>query len=395
MSVSITVFLLFIGYIIFSIDKKKENFPVPPILVIIGIGLFFVPYFSQISVTKEIIYHVFLPGLLFVSAYQFPFSDFKRYAGIITFLSTAGILLTVLLLGTLIYAVSLPFIEIPFIGALLMAAILTPTDPVSVVSVLKKSADDDLIADVVEGESLLNDGTSIVLFTFISGIYLQTQSISPMAFIGEFLYVSLGGIALGGVFGWLFSQAIHYTHNKEYQVMLSIILAYGSFNLAEFLGVSGVLATVFAGIMLSFEFGRAIREAHFREALDGFWGVIEISILSLLFLLIGILAADYLIFNYWGLAVLVFAGSLIVRLLVIAGATQLLPVWHKKMSMSECVLVSWSGLKGSVSIFLILSLKATGADGIDLIISLTFAVVLISLVVQSIGVHPLSKKLLG
>ncbi|MGJ9383829.1 cation:proton antiporter [Salipaludibacillus sp. CF4.18] len=394
MSVSITIVLLFIGYIIFAIDKKQEDLPVPPILVIIGIGLFFVPFFLEVEVTKEMIYHVFLPALLFVSAYQFPFADLKKHAGIITFLATAGTLLMVVILGGIIYAVSLPFLSLSFVGAMLIASILTPSDPVSVVSVLKKSAKDNLIVDVVEGESLLNDGTSIVIFTFILGIFMQTQSLSPVAFVGDFLYVSLGGVAIGLVFGWLFSQAIHFTHHKEYQVMLSIILAYGSFHIAEHFGVSGVLATVFAGIVLSFEFGRLIKEEHFREALDGFWGIVEISILSILFLVIGIVSADYLFFDYWGLAIVIFIASLLVRFLIITGSTQLIPAWNKKVSLKESVLISWSGLKGSVSIFLILSLQVGSSQEIDVIISITFAVVLMSLIIQSIGVHPLAKKLL-
>lgn len=393
MTVSIAIFLLFIGYIIFSIDKKQEDFPVPPILVLIGIGLFFVPYFSSVDVTKEMIYNVFLPSMLFVSAYQFPFVDLKKYAGIITFLATAGIVVTVLLLGTVIYVVSLPFISLSFIGALLIASILTPTDPVSVVSVLKKSSKDNVTVDIVEGESLLNDGTSIVIFTFILGIYLQNQSLSSASFIGEFLFVSLGGVATGVVFGWLFSQAIHFTHHKEYQVMLSIILAYGSFHIAEHVGVSGVLATVFAGIMLSFEFGRVIQEEHFREALDGFWRIIEISILSLLFLLIGIVSADFLFFSYWPLAIAIFIVSLIVRLIIITSTIRLVPSWNKIISLNESILISWSGLKGSVSIFLILSIQSGSGQETEYIISLSFAVVLISLIIQSIGVHPLTQKL--
>lgn len=393
MSVSIAIFLLFIGYIIFSIDKKQENFPVPPILVLIGIGLFFVPYFSSVDVTKEMIYHVFLPSMLFISAYQFPFADLKKYAGIIIFLATVGIVVTVLLLGSVIYTISLPFISLSFIGALLIASILTPTDPVSVVSVLKKSSKDNVTVDIVEGESLLNDGTSIVIFTFILGIYVHNQSLSSASFFGEFLFVSLGGVAIGVVFGWLFSQAIHFTHHKEYQVMLSIILAYGSFHIAEHVGVSGVLATVFAGIMLSFEFGRVIQEEHFRQALDGFWGIIEISILSLLFLLIGIVSADFLFFSYWPLAIAIFIASLIVRLMIITSTIKLVPSWNKIISLNESILISWSGLKGSVSIFLILSIQSGSGQETDYIISLSFAVVLISLIIQSIGVRPLTQKL--
>jgi CPA1 family monovalent cation:H+ antiporter len=387
------IILLFVGYMIFTIDKKKEDFPVPPILVLLGIGLSFIPYFSSVEVTKDLIYHILLPALLFISAYRFPPSALKRNGGIIGFLATIGIILTILLLGSAIYATASFFVSLSFIGCLLIASMLTPTDPISVVSILEQSSGNKLMADIVEGESLINDGTSIVIFTVLSGMYIQHTPFSIGKFLSEFFLVSLGGIILGLAVGWLFSKAIHITHHREYQVMLSIILAYGAFNIAELIGVSGVLATVFAGIMLSFEFERSITEDHFRESLDGFWGVIEISILSLLFLLIGIVAAHHLSFDTLGLAFIIFLASLAVRIFIITGTTQLFPAWRKKITWKESILLSWSGLKGSMSIFLILSLQAKESQHTDLIISLTFAAVLLSLFVQSIGVHPLSKKL--
>ncbi|WP_226584598.1 cation:proton antiporter [Halobacillus litoralis] len=393
MSINQTIFLLLIGYLIFTIDKKQANLPVPMILVFIGIGLSFVPFFSSVHVTEYLIYYVFLPPLLFVSAYRFPPEHFKKNSNLIIFLSTVGIILTVGILGAVLYVISGPFISLTFSGALLLAAILTPTDPVSVVSILKNSTSDKKIADVVEGESLLNDGTSVVIFTVLIGMYTDSQSFSLLSFFGEFLLVSLGGVGLGVFFGWIISKGVHYTHNKEYQVMLSIILAYGIFNLAEAFHISGVLATVSAGLMLSFEYGRTFKEEHFKETLDGFWGVVETSALSLLFLLIGIEAAGYLAAPVWGFAFIVFGLSILVRFLIIGGSTQLFTTWRRRINWRESALLTWAGLKGTMSIFLILSFK-TEAEGGETFIALAFASVLISLVLQSIGVFPLSKRLL-
>ncbi|WP_342389286.1 cation:proton antiporter [Salinicoccus bachuensis] len=395
MTTSQIIILLFIGYLIFTIDKKQENFPVPIILLMLGIGLYFIPYFSTVEVTERTIYHVFLPALLFTSAYQFPADGLRKNGGIIIFLATVGIMITVALLGAAIYALSGPFVSISFVGALLLAAILTPTDPVSVVSVIKKAAGDEKVADVVEGESMINDGTSIVIFSVLAGMFTGNRSVSVFSFIGEFLLVSVGGAALGVIFGWLMAKAVHFTHHRQYQVMLSIILAYGIFNLAEAISVSGVLATVFAGIMLSFEYGTASKEEHFRESLDGFWNIVEPSILSLLFLLIGIQAADALLFGSWGFALIIFALSLIIRFIVIMGTTQMFSKWRHKINWRESVLISWSGLKGSMSVYLILSLYSQTSSGdADIIISLGFASVFLSLVIQSLGVSPLSKKLI-
>ncbi|WP_342039378.1 sodium:proton antiporter [Gracilibacillus kekensis] len=382
------IILLLIGYIIFTIDTKQENFPVPTILVIIGICLVFVPFFDSIQITENIIYHIFLPALLFVSAYQFPIKDLKKNAGLILTLATIGIIITVFLLGTLTWLIA----PIGFASALVVAAILTPTDPISVVSIIKKATGNDQIADTVEGESMLNDGTSIVLFTTLFSVANQEKSFSLISFLGEFLLVSLGGVVVGLVCGYLVSKIVHYSHHRQYQIMLSIILAYGSFLIAEAFHVSGVLATVASGMMISFEYGRAIKEEHFRESLDGFWKIVEISLLAILFLVIGIEITEYIAINFWLYALVIFIFMIIVRMFIVFVITKVvhqLPWQHQ-------FLISWAGLKGSMSVFLILTLYAKNASGIDSewMVAVSFTVVLLSLTVQSLSMAPISRKLL-
>ncbi|WP_349408964.1 sodium:proton antiporter [Pseudalkalibacillus sp. SCS-8] len=395
MSVSQVILLLLIGYIVFTIDKKQKNVPVPVLLVLIGIGLSFIPYFSGIEVTKEVIYGIFLPGLLFKAAYSFSPKALKANAGIIGMLSTIGIIVTTLFLGALIAFIGGLFTSISFVGALVIAAILTPTDPVSVVSILKKATSDDSnVADVVDGESMINDGTSVVLFGVISGIYMENKSFDFLSFLGEFLYMGVGGAVLGLVIGWIFSKAIHITHHKDYQVMLSIIIAYGVFHIAEHLGFSGVLATVAAGVMLAWEFNHTNKEDHYQEALSGFWDVVEPSILSLVFLLIGIVATEHLYMDLWGLAFIIFLLSMLVRFVVIYGTTQMFGPWRRDIGLKKAALITWSGIRGTMSVVLILSLHEKATGDLDLLLSLSFSVVVLSLVIQSLGVYPLSKKLI-
>ncbi|SDL80462.1 cation:proton antiporter [Sediminibacillus halophilus] len=385
------VLLLFIGYIVFSIDKKQKYFPVPMVLVLLGILLSFISYFDSLKITKEIIFNVFLPALLFTSAYQFSLDSLKKNKWIIATLTTVGLMATAGLLGVAIYFISGPFLQISFVGALLIAAILTPTDPVSVVSILKQSTGNEKIADIVEGESMVNDGTSIVIYSVLLTMYKSGESFSVGSFLGEFILVSAGGIILGIIFGWLLGRAVHYTHHKQYQVMLSIIVAYGSFHIAEKIGVSGVLATVTAGIMLSWEFGKSEKEDYFHDSLDGFWNIVEPSVLALIFLLIGIDAADYLAFPGWVLAFIIFVLSLVVRFLVLAGFTSAVPAWRKNFSAGDVGLITWSGIKGTMSVALLLGLEA-GVDNDNVLVSLTFAAILLSLVIQSVGVYPLTKE---
>src|SRR5690606_25359203 len=279
----------------------------------------FLPYFKELEVTETVIYDVLLPGLLFVSAYQFSTDALRKNAGIMGVLSTGGVGLTIAWVGL---AVSWRWgwlFAISFAGASVISVALAPTDPASVVSSLKKSSPDKSIADIVDGESMINDGTSIVLFSVLAGIYLESHSFDVLSALGEFFYVSAGGVILGVAVGWLLSKAIHITHHRDYQVMLSIALAYGAFQLAESFGFSGVLATVSAGIMLSWEFSHANKEDHYREALSGFWDVVEPSLLSLLFLLIGIEATEHLAWGNWLLAILILFASIAIRFVIVGG----------------------------------------------------------------------------
>jgi monovalent cation:H+ antiporter, CPA1 family len=390
MSSNQIIILLFIGYLVYTIDKKQKNFPAPLVLLLIGIGLSFLPFFSSVHITKDIIFEWFLPALLFISAYQFPFAHLKKHAGIIAALSTLGLLFSALLLGSLLYVLSGPFLSLSFVGALLIASILTPTDPVSVVSILKQASKDPKIADVVEGESMVNDGTSIVLFTVFAGMYLGGESFSISSFLYDFALVSIGGIAIGTIFSWIVCRAISFTHQRQYQVMLSIVLAYGSFYVAENLGVSGVLSVVAAGIMLSYELDGYIKESHYREYLNSFWEVVEPSILALIFLLIGIETTNYLDFDHWLFVGLVFLASIIVRFLVLAGIIKSFSAWRSEFNWKDISLVTWSGIRGTMSVALLLSLESEYGSGDSTLISLTFGAVLLSLIFQSVTIYPMS-----
>lgn len=387
--------LLLIGYIIYTVDLKKKFFPVPVILVVIGLALSFIPYFSELHISKDMVFEVFLPALLFTAAYQFPLKQLKENWGIIAVLSTLGLIVTAVLLGASIYWISGFFASLSFTGALLLAAILIPTDPVSVTSILKESTGAEQIADVVEGESMVNDGTSIVLFTVFLSMFQTGNGFSIGKFLGEFLLVSAGGVAIGLLLGWILSKVVHITHHKEYQVMLSIAVAYGGFYIAEALGVSGVLATVVTGIMLSYEIEKTKEDHNIREYLDGFWDIITPTLLTVLFLLIGIQAASYLAFPEWGFAAAIFVLSLAARFVMLGGFIYAVPAWRNEFQndFSTISLITWSGIKGSMSVALLLWLEEAASGKDQLLVSLSFAVIVISLIVQSTGIYPLSKLL--
>lgn len=387
--------LLFIGYIVYTIDIKKNFFPVPVVLVLIGLGLSFMPYFENFQISKDIIFNIFLPAILFTSAYQFPLKQLRANIGIIVTLSSIGMIAIVFLMGLSIYLAGTVFTALSFSASFLLAAILAPTDPVSVTTVLKESSGAEQIADVVEGESMINDGTSIVFFTIFLTMYQTGNGFSVGEFVTELLVVSFGGLLLGILIGWLMSKTIRFTKDKKYHVMLSIIGAYGSFYIGEALGVSGVLATVAAGIFVSYEMRKEIEEDNLQQSLDGFWDIVTPVLLAVLFLLIGIRGADYLAFSEWWFAVAIFLFAILIRFIVIAAFIYGIPVWRRefKNDFSTITLTAWSGIKGAMSVALLLWLEETAGGDDQILVSLSFAAILLSLVIQSIGIYPLSKIL--
>ncbi|GAE94270.1 Na+/H+ antiporter NhaP [Gracilibacillus boraciitolerans JCM 21714] len=164
------------------------------------------------------------------------------------------------------------------------------------------------------------------------------------------------------------------------------------FLIAEAIHVSGVLATVASGMMISYEYGRAIKEDHFRRSLDGFWDIVEISFLAILFLVIGIEITEYISLEYFLYAFAIFILMVFVRILIVYMTTKII----HPLSWPYHFLISWAGLKGSMSVFLILTLytKSTNGFNSEWVVAVTFTTVLISLVIQSLSIAPISRKIL-
>ncbi|MCM3280227.1 cation:proton antiporter [Exiguobacterium sp. MER 193] len=338
---------------------------------------------------------MFLPALLFTSAYQFKYKDLKDNIGIIAILSTIGLVLTAILMGYGTFWISELFTPLSLTASFLLASILIPTDPVSVTAILKRSKGEKRIADVVEGESMVNDGTSVVIFTIFLSMFATGEHFSTLSFLTEFLIVSAGGIGIGFIFGFVLKKLMIVSFKKHELVMLTIVIAYGAFYLADALEVSGVLATVTAGMMLSHELGMKEDYESVQRHLNGFWDIVIPILLALLFLFIGIEATSYLSVSLWTFAVLLFLLSLLTRFIVVGGLVYTVPVWRRefKDDLTATSLLTWSGIKGTMSIALVLWLEAENINGSSEMISLAFAVILLSLILQSIGVYPLTTYL--
>ncbi|MCT1401088.1 sodium:proton antiporter [Paenibacillus sp. p3-SID867] len=375
---------------------KKVNQPYSIALVVVGLllGLIHVPvleeaetFITQSNVFQAIIISLFLPILLGDATLKLPFSHLREQSKPVIALAFGGTLLSFLLIALAMYGL----MGLPLIVSFTFAALMSATDPISVISIFKSLGVPKKIVTIIEGESLFNDGIAVVLFQ-ISSIYLLTYMEMGWVGIGSgvllFLKFSLGGIAVGAVLGFLFSQLIRFYDDYPLEIAFSMLLFFGSYFIAEHFHVSGVIAVVVGGLIFG-SYGARIGMSETRKMnINSFWDVITLVANSLIFLMIGLEIKHIDFTDKWALIGASILIVLIGRTLAVYASMKFL----KSFPASWQVILNWGGLKGSLSIALALSLPTT-FEGRDDILVLTFSVVLFSLLVQGLTIKPLVKKL--
>lgn len=387
--------LLVISLAVIAIAKLLKR-PYSIALVIVGLilGLTEIPYLDeaeqfivQSDVFQVIIISLFLMILLGDASLKLPFSQLREEKKPIIALAIGGTLLSFLLIGLGAYYL----IGLPIVAAFTFASLMSATDPISVISIFKSLGVPKKLVTIIEGESLFNDGVSVVLFQ-ISTVFLI--SYLDMGIVGLsqglllFLKFSIGGIIIGGVSGFIFSQIVRIYDDYPLEIALSVLMFFGSYFVAEHFHVSGVIAIVVSGIILG-NYGRKIgMSSTTKMNIDSFFDTITFFANSLIFLMIGLEIKNVHLAEKWGYIALAILIVLISR--TIALYISLAPL--KGFSEKYKVILNWGGVKGSLSIALALSLPRT-FDGREEILILTFSVVLFSLLIQGLTISPLIKKM--
>lgn len=387
--------LLAVSIFVIGISKKL-NQPYSIALVIVGLlmGVTNIPlleeaeaFITQSHVFQAIIISLFLPILLGDATLKLPFSHLKEQSKPVLALAFGGTLLSFLIIAFSAYYL----LDLPLIVAFTFGALMSATDPISVISIFKSLGVPKSVVTIIEGESLLNDGIAVVLFQ-ISSLYLLSYMELGWLGLGSglllFLKFAIGGILIGTVLGYLFSQLIRFYDDYPLEIAFSMLLFFGSFFIAEHFHVSGVIAVVVAGLIFG-NYGAKIGMSETTKVnINSFWDVVTLIANSLIFLMIGIEIKNIDFTDKW---VMIAAAILI----VLAGRTIALYTsvhFIKGFSQSWKAVLNWGGLKGSLSIALALSLPPT-FEGRDDVLVLTFSVVLFSLLVQGLTIKPLVMKL--
>jgi CPA1 family monovalent cation:H+ antiporter len=279
--------------------------------------------------------------------------------------------------------------------AMLFGALISPTDPVSVLALFKQMGAPEDLKTLVEGEALFNDATGVVLFTILLKAVLGGQEFGFGQAITEFLKVSIGGLVLGAVLGLIVFKIMRHLEDHLLENTLCLVLAYGSFWLAEVLHFSGVIAAVMAGLMIG-NYGRRLSMSEkTKKTVETFFESIDFVINSMLFILIGLELREVPADIMWKTVFVAIAAMMIGRAAVSYSFYWLLNQVGTRRPKTWKHILFWGGLKGSIPIALMLQLPNAGVleTWRPVLLVSGFGCVAFSLVVQGITIGPLMRRL--
>jgi CPA1 family monovalent cation:H+ antiporter len=379
---------------IVAIAVTRTRVPYTVALVVVGLVVGSFHVIDPPHLTKTLLFSLFLPGLVFEAAYNLHVSQLRRSWRAVTLLAGPGIVLAIALAGLLIaWVLQVSGLRGDFTwkDGLVFAALVSATDPISVVSLFRKIGVDPRLTTLVEAESLFNDGTAIVALTLILA-YVSGASSGVAELTGRFVLVVCGGAVIGVAIGLFVERVTQRINEPMVEITLTVIAAYASFVVAEDLHASGVIATVVAGLVLGAARHTAFAEAT-RIAADAFWQYVAFALNSVVFLLIGFeVHPAALLASLWPITV-GFVAVVLTRAVVVAAVAGVLRGSSERMSAAWGALIAWGGLRGALAMVLALALPPDFANR-ALLVDMTFGVVILSLLIQGLTIPLVTGTLL-
>jgi CPA1 family monovalent cation:H+ antiporter len=325
-----------------------------------------------------------LSFLLFAGALHVNLNDLRQQTGIIATLATVGVLISTFLVGTLTWLVLHALsINLSFIYCLLFGALISPTDPIAVLGILKRARVPKSLETKISGESLFNDGMGVVVFLVLFG--LAAGGDMSTGGIGLLLVQEIAG---GIVFGLALGAAVYYllkdVDNYQLEVMLTLALVMGGYALAHALHLSGPLAIVVAGLFIG-NHGRLFAMSEKTRAhLDTFWELIDEILNAVLFVLIGLEVLLVAIRTEYFLAALAIIPLVLLSRYVSVGLPVAIIGRYRRFSPGVVQVMTWGGLRGGISVALALSLPFSTER--DILLAITYAVVIFSIIIQGLTI---------
>lgn len=329
-----------------------------------------------------------LSFLLFAGAMHVDWSEMRKGRWPILFFSTIGVMISTVLVGFAFFALTGALgLTIPLIWCFVFGALISPTDPVAVMAVMKRAAMPDTLQATVAGESLFNDGVGVVIFSILLSIAIGTEPFSLSMAAGHFVQEALGGVLLGLAAGWIAFRAMHSIDDYNIEVMISLAVVMGGYSLAMALHVSGPVAMAVAGLLIGNAGVAHAMSDMTRDYLIKFWTLIDEILNAVLFLLIGL---EVIALALEGRYILAGLGSIVI-VLVARAISVGIPLWAMKRAIDMGPLafptLVWGGLRGGISVALALSLPDSPIRTALLVA--TYIVVLFAVIVQGSSISRL------
>ncbi len=362
-------------------------------LVVAGLVLTLIPalHIKLPTFTSELILGLFLPPILFRAAYQLHLDELRKNFSLIALLVSIGVLLT-----TIIVAVIITLLN-PTIGLLVAAvfgALISATDPVAVIALFSENHVSPRLQTLIEGESLLNDGTAIVIFSIVLQAAHSGGELNLLTGLLDFVRVAFGGALVGGLIGYLVARMLYHIDDPIIEMMLTTCLVFGSFLIAQQLHVSGVLAVVVAGLIHGY-IGFSNMSDITKQTVNIVWGYVAALSNASIFLLIGLTINLEDILSHLSLTAIAIFAVLVSRIVIVYGLVPLhilIFQRHLPIPMKWRHIMFWGGQRGAVSLALALSLPYDLPQRNSMLI-MTFGVVLFTSLVQATSMPWLVQKL--
>ncbi|MDD3568863.1 MAG: sodium:proton antiporter, partial [Bacteroidales bacterium] len=347
-------------------------------------------------IDPHVIFYIFLPTLIFEAAFAMHVHTFKKSFANAFILAVPGIIVAILLTGAFVMLINVLNLGLgmwTWPVAFMFGTIISATDPVAVVSILKEVGASKKLATLIEGESLLNDGTAIVIFmVFLSAI---TGSAEGNHAVVEFLRVALGGVAVGVIIGWLVVSWLRRVFNDAlFEITVVVSAAYLAFFVAEhFFHISGVLALVAFGIMMA-GIGRTRISPQVAHFLHEFWELAAFIANTLIFLIVGVVIALRVSFTTrdFVILILIYISILVIRGLVLLLFYPLMKRIGYGLNPKDGIIAWWGGLRGAIGLALALIVASEASIDMEIrtqILSLTAGIVFLTSLINATTIKPL------
>jgi len=390
------------AYINFKILKLPNSIGLMLVSLIFSLAIlfagYFIPSFKDVIVAEissinfsELLLEGMLSFMLFAGAIHIKYDDLKNEKLSILLFSTVSVLISTFIIGfATFYILGIFDIKVQLIHALLFGALISPTDPIAVLSILKSAKISKSLETKIAGESLFNDGVAVVVFMTLLQLAKSNVPIKAFDIIQVFGQEAIGGVLLGIAIGWFGYKLIASIDNYQVEVLITLAVVMGGYTLAYFVHVSGPLAMVAAGLITGNHGKRFGMSEITSEYIDKFWELIDVIMNALLFVLIGL---ELLVIQSDN-RILIISLLLIVIVLI----TRYVSVWIPSLiiRLKEIIthrtllILTWGGLRGGISIALALSIP--NQFNKDIWVTVTFILVCFSILVQGLTINKFVKK---